>query len=86
MSDGELFDVPVVKSPRLKWIEKHRLKTKCAEFPVADGDEDEFGNEVFQWSASDDNWKHSHGGATEDDALAAWARARGVRLWNEEGL
>lgn len=88
MSEGELFDVPEVKSPRLRWMEKHGLKTK--HFPgVQDGEEDpETGYELHTWVA----WRGSPpvwirtGGATEDDALADWARANGVRMWNEEDL
>ena len=81
----ELFSVPEVKSPRLRWIEKHGVEVK----PTLDWDpdaEDENGDVVHAWYASDDQWRHKHGGDTENDALAAWAIARGVRLWNEEGL
>ena len=83
----ELFDVPVVKSPRLKWIEKHGLYTQ--HFPdVKPGDDDpETGEEIYPWRAWVGNMRHARicaGGATEDDALAEWAKASGVLLWNEE--
>jgi len=81
---GELFAVPTMKSPRLKWIEKHRLKFNRTQFAV--GDEcPETGSELWPVYAYDREDKQ-HGGATEDDALAAWAKARGVRLWFEEGM
>ena len=73
----ELFNIPTVKSPRLRWIEKHDLRTISG--TTAE-------NKV-EWAA----WQIGRGaktfkGDTEDDALAAWAKARGVRLWNEEGF
>lgn len=83
MSD-ELFEVPECKSPKLQWMEKHRVEVKRLGFDVGPDEEDEDGRRLFQYNASDDGWKHSYGGETEDDALAAWARARGKRLWNEE--
>lgn len=81
----ELFKVPVTKSPRLLWIEKHRVKTR--QTPAwEEGLEDEDGNDLEKWYASDDDWRHGYGGDTEDNALAAWAEARGKLLWFEEGL
>lgn len=93
MKDGLLLDVPEVKSPRLKWIAKYHISTKF--FPgVKEGDEDpDTGDILYPWVA----WQYegkvyppknqyggTYGGATEDDALAEWARWRGKRLWNEE--
>lgn len=83
MSD-ELFSVPVSKSPKMRWLERHGVNVTHDE-AWQYGDEDDLGNEKFPYYASDDG-KHFHGGATEDDALVEWARARGKRLWNEEGL
>lgn len=80
----ELFKVPVTKSPRLLWIEKHRIEVR----PTKDwqpGMEDDDGDEVERFYATDDG-VHMHGGDTEDNALAAWAEARGKLLWFEEGL
>ena len=80
----ELFNVPVVKSPRLKWIEKHHLRVK--QTPDWQPDmEDEEGDDVEKFYASDDGI-HWHGGDTEDNALATWAEARGKLLWFEEGM
>lgn len=84
MSDGMLFDVPVVESPRLRWIKAHRIVTRKTDHEVQPGEEDCDGMDVYQWYA----WssQRRYGGPTEDDALAAWARANGARLWNEEGV
>lgn len=83
----ELFEVPEVKSPRLKWIEKHRIKIRQTPNWTS-GMEDFDGDEVHKFYACDDgNWRfHAYGGETEDAALAEWARCRGKRLWFEEGL
>jgi hypothetical protein len=79
MSDGLLFDVPEAKSPRLRWIERFQLRTM--HYPnVAVGDEDEeSGDDLWPWVAWQYQGKcypprHAAGGATEDDALAEWAR------------
>ena len=81
---GELFNVPETKSPRLLWIEKHRIKFNRTRFEV--GDEcPETGSELWPVYAYDREDKQ-HGGATEDDALAAWALARHKLLWFEEGI
>jgi len=84
MNEPELFNVPAVKSPRLKWMEKYGVTTRRADHVVSAGEEDDFGHPVHQWTATN-RW-HNRGGDTEDDALAAWARAQGVKMWNEEGL
>lgn len=80
----ELFNIPVVKSPRLRWIEKHRLQVRETKNWV-EGMEDDDGDEVEKFYATDDGI-HMHGGSTEDNALAAWAEARGKLLWFEEGM
>ena len=77
--EGMLFgDIPVVKSPRLRWIESHGVKTRC-EQPKCQEDE------YIQWRA----WNaHTNAcfGRTEDDAIVNWAIANGVRLWFDEGV
>ena len=91
MSNPELFTVPKVKSPRLRWIEKHRLVTQHHR-GIAMGDEDpETGEDLYPWTAWKTGskpapWRSECGGATEDDALAGWARNNGVRMWFEEGM
>lgn len=93
MADAELFSVPETKSPRLKWMERHGVAVR--EFPerAADpGAEDmETGKELWPWEAfklstPTDNGLPSirYGAATQDEALAAWARANGQRMWFEE--
>ena len=78
---SELFDAQMIegKSPRMKWLEKHGIKTAEAF--------DEFYDEI-RWSACRaGQHRLEHGrGITEADAIADWARRNGVRLWNEEGL
>jgi hypothetical protein len=85
MSD-ELFSVPVVKSPRLAWLEKHGVKTK--HFPdraqSEPFDEDEDGDELYPWVAFAAGG-HMHGGVTEDEAVCGLAIRMGWLLWNEEG-
>ncbi len=90
MSD-ELFSVPVQKSPKLRWMERHRIKVKHFQ-DVEPGDEDEFENEVYPYVARKadfemydlvpDSWLGV--GNTEDEALVDYARKRGLLLWNEE--
>ena len=88
----ELFNIPVCESPRLKWLKKHDVKTQFHK-GVAVGDEDEFGNELWPWTAGtshgispdrdyDGTW--NRGGATEHEAIVALAIWQGWKLWNEE--
>lgn len=81
---NELFDIPEVKSPRLRWMEKYHIKVKQTP-NWSPGQEDENGDEVCKFYATDDSINY-HGGDTEDNALAEWAEARGKLLWFEEGL
>lgn len=81
-----LFDLPVQKSPRLLWLEAHRVTTK--HWPgVSFGDEDEFGNEMFPWTAFvggvDDLHIFVGAGDTEQDAIVDLAVKKGWKLWNE---
>ena len=82
----ELFQIAETKSPRLKWLEQKHVTTK--NWPgVAHGDEDEFGNEMFPWTAfvGDVNGLHTTVGAgdTEHEAIVDLAVKRGWKLWNE---
>lgn len=82
----DLFATPQGKSPRLKWKERHGIETKHAHPDAGPEDEcPETGKRLWPWLASDDNFRHSHGGATEDEAMVALAKARGFRSWTEEG-
>ena len=90
---SELFPIASVKqdSPRLAWMKRHRVKTK--HFPdVQPGDEDEWGNNVWPWIAFDTLCEENLdatdlcGGATEDDAIAKFARRHKLRIWNEETI
>ena len=92
-----LFDTPdpkyprLQKSPRLKWLETHCVKTEHTNF--TEGDKDEFGNDLWPWFAfigatrfADANPKKRDGGATENEAIAKLAIGQGWQLWNEEKL
>lgn len=83
-----LIDVPVCKSPRLRWLEKYNLQT--IDTGLEGGECPESGHEYKRWIAGPrdvppepDTWSE---GDTEDEAIAQWARERGIRLWNEEHL
>ena len=82
--NGFLFNPPTVDSPRLAWMKRHGVKTIKVEGELRPGEEDEFGNYVFDWYCSGATG-HQMGGETEDEAIAAWARSANVRLWNGEG-
>jgi hypothetical protein len=89
MSQPELFSVPEQDSPRLAWLKLRRVTTK--NWPGCSvGDEDEFGNELWPWTAFVGDPRQISPnvgvGGTEDDAIADLARKRGWRMWNEEGF
>ena len=72
MSD-ELFPAESVtgKSPRLRWMERHGVTTRCSG--------------TFWFAGKGEPIQGQLGcGKTEDEAITAWAKANGVRLWNEE--
>ena len=86
-----LFDVPETKSPRLRWIEKNHLRTKHFPGVEVGNEDDETGDDLWPWVA----WQYQGkcypprkalGGATEDEALAEWARRNGKLMWNEEEI
>ena len=84
MSD-ELFPAEsvTVKSPRLRWMEKHRVQTYKSP-KMADED--------YPWNAWTGELDEalnadSYGsGRTEEDAVVSWALKNDVMLWHEEGL
>jgi hypothetical protein len=84
---SELFDAQMGegKSPRLKWLEKHGLKTHDYGAAFVSP---ETGHEFGRWTCylESDYYTFSKwaNGETEADAIADWARLNGVRLWNEE--
>ena len=60
-----------VKSPRLRWMERHKVNTRCSG--------------TFWFAGQGEPIQGRVGsGATEDDAITAWAKANGVQLWHEE--
>lgn len=86
----ELFSIPQVLSPRLRWLRDKCVLTK--KFPlISPGDEDEFGNRLFPWMAwvgpldlQSTRASFKAGGNSEIDAIANLAIKRRWRLWNEE--
>ena len=80
---SELFDLKTVSvpSPRLRWLERHAVKTYKSPY-VLDDEE--------PWSAWAGDFevamkKHTIvNGATEEEAITNWAKETGTRLWNEE--
>ena len=89
-ADGEmLFDVPEQLSPRLAWMKRHHVKTQFFKQNKI-GDKDEFGNDNWPWYAFDETSEENLfgrelcGGATEDDAIAEFARRNKLKMWNEE--
>ncbi len=83
MSEELFSNLPAVKSPRLKWIEKHNLIV-WRDVDWCPGDEDEFGFELYPWYARSGGGKR-YGASTEDAAMIAWAKANSVKSWTEEG-
>jgi len=79
----DLFPIPPSPSPRLAWMAKHDLHTHCS------GAAKDFLGEPWNCWRGDlkdatvlnDDYAT---GATEIDAIVAWAKAHGVKLWNEE--
>ena len=64
----ELFDIPLSKSPKLKWMERHCIaitNTPSIGFTVVHG------------------MKTITTKPTEDEAITEAARLIGIRLWNE---
>lgn len=82
---SELFPAEQVSvdSPRLRWLKKHDVAT----IDFKEGGEDERG-EYKRWAAGTTNHDNTRWqqGDTEDEAIANWAKAHNVPLWNEEGL
>jgi hypothetical protein len=91
----DLFPIPETPSPRLAWMKKHSLSSRHYS-KVEIGFEDEFsGERIYPWIVYSVPFQAggqfcgdsvAAGGDTEDEALTNWAKANGVKLWNEEGL
>ena len=67
----ELFTLPVTESPKLRWMREHRLQTR-------------HDDKTGVWTAFDAEMVTPFRGETEELALAAWALARRVKLWNQD--
>lgn len=91
---NELFPVEVSLSPKLKWLDKNGLETQ--HYPEAHGiDEDEFGNDVFEWVCRKKlpegfhitertTWSPNSigGGETEEDAICDYCQNSGTPHYN----
>lgn len=90
---SELFDIPESKSPRLLWLEKHRIRIIDNGTDYEDGDECEFsGNQLYRFCAHELQgdgdpimfFDHLTGwGHTFDDAIFNLAKKLKIPLWNE---
>lgn len=74
----ELFDIEPSLSPRLKWMQEHKVRVT----EVARHFQDEFG--LPAWCAHSTEQNPEGTGDTEDEALVDLARKLGIRLWNEQ--
>ena len=86
---SDLFDIPETLSPRLRWMQAHGVKTLLMR------DDPEMWFPDMPWVAftgefdqDDPEWVDKMTsdfgvGASEDDAIIAWAIANKHKLWNE---
>ena len=91
---NDLFEIPPSLSPRLAWIKKHGLTIRH-DSKIQPDAEDEFSGErlypfvVYAGEFPRDGIFAGNRGAwgdSEDEALVAWAKSHGIKLWNEENL
>lgn len=68
-----LFEIPESKSPRLLWMDKYNIAVE--DDPTEKGTFMAFGNV-----------EGSGFGSTQDEAVLAYAKCAGIKLWNEEEL
>lgn len=83
---SELFplDAVFMESPRLRWLKKHGVTIEHC--PGFDGEESPETGETcypyYVWLNAEPEKKYGHYSA--DDALVELAKAKGLKLWNEE--
>jgi hypothetical protein len=78
MNTPDLFPVPAVLSPRLKWLAEHNLTTSYDAGLASEGEE-------FPWTC----YHRTFGGVlaigrTEDEAMEAYCLAYGLKHWTLE--
>ncbi len=88
-----LFEMPIVLSPRLRWIAANNILTHhaphCPEAPwmaVQPFDEDNgktIGECMCDNGANYEAYQRCGYGHTEDDAIVQLCRKLNIRLWNE---
>ena len=69
-----LFDLPVTLSPRLQWMEKHRIKAHATESTIPG----------MEWCAG--NGTYCEFESNEIYAVTKLAETLAIHLWNEETL
>lgn len=74
---SELFNIPEVKSPRLKWLDRHGVWTGKVEYDHAGPTEPE---DKWQATAAGKEGR----GPTEDASIVELAKKMGIKLWNEQ--
>lgn len=78
----DLFKIEPTLSPRLAWMQKHGVQTKCAAIVCEDGE-----HSWIAWTGdlqSAVDCGRCETGETEADAIANLAISRKWLLWNEE--
>jgi hypothetical protein len=83
-----LFPLPDSPSPRLQWLEKHKVKTHHA--PHMEEDPwcafiGTFGDVAKECVRMENDGRMVYA-ETENDAIIKLAKHQGWRLWNEESL
>lgn len=79
---GDLFAAAdgAVDSPKLAWMKKHGIATREITLPSVSAS-----NRWFVYFYGCEGYYQNAYGATEDEALANFARIHHLKLWNEEG-
>lgn len=83
MTEQLLLDVPQQLSPRLAWMRDHGVTTRKLPDEWSNSECPETGEWISTWQATEEDSKGWYGGDTEDEAIVALAKAKGLKLWNE---
>jgi hypothetical protein len=75
----DLLNVPVVESPRLKWLKEHDVRTRY----VAWNEDDDCSWAAWVGDVEHNDESNTMLEKTEHDAIVALALKYGWRLWNE---
>lgn len=89
---NDLFEIPPSLSPRLAWIKKHDLTIRHDSKIQPDAEDEFSGERLYPFEVFVGKFpgtfagNRSAWGDSEDEALVAWAKSHGIKLWNEENL